>query len=106
MANRRVKTLAGTGAVTANARFADYFYMPLTGNVTLTINGHIGRSQLIIYAMQDATGGRTVTIPAASGGANINIGTATGVATTANATTKIIIQRINGRNNIVWMGGA
>ncbi len=106
MANQRVKSFTGTGAVTVNIRFNSIFTTTLTGNTTLTIQGLPNGGMVEIYAKQDATGGRTFTIAAAPGGANVNIGTATAVNATANATTKIIIRKVNNVHNIVWAGGA
>lgn len=108
MDEQRLKTLSPTtGAVTWNTRFSKKAFLPITGNVTLSLDGMTYNGKGVeLFVKQDATGGRTLTITAAPGGANVTIGSATGLNATANATTKVIINIVNGVFNIVWAGGA
>ena len=106
MAEPRLRILAGTGAVTFDTRFGSKAATTLTGNVTLTLNGMYNGKVVTIWAKQDATGGRTFTITAGPGGANVVIGPSTGINVTASATTKIVIANINGVYNMQWQGGA
>lgn len=106
MAEPRIRILAGTGAVTFNTRFGTKAATTLTGNVTLTLNGMYSGKVVTIWATQDATGGRTFTITAGPGGANVIIGPATGINITASTTTAIVIANVNGVYNVQWQGGA
>lgn len=106
MAEQRLKTFTGTGAVSFDTRFAKKAATTLTGNVTLTLGGMDNGDIMTIWARQDATGGRTFTITAAAGGANVVVGPATGINATASTTTKIVIANVNGIYNVEWVGGA
>lgn len=107
MAEQRLKILAGTGAVIFDTRFATKAATTLTGNVTLTLSGMTTSGKIVtIWAKQDATGGRTFTITAAAGGANVVVGPSASINVTASATTKIVIANVNGVYNVEWVGGA
>jgi hypothetical protein len=59
----QVKTYAATTAI--NWSQGSYARITLTGNVTFTFSGAVDGQRLILEVIQDATGGRTVTWPAA-----------------------------------------
>lgn len=106
MAEQRLRTIAGTGAVSFNTRFAKKAATTLTGNVTLTLIGMDNGDIVTIWAQQDGVAAHTFTITAAAGGANEIVGPSAGINLTASATTKIVIANVNGIYNVEWVGGA
>lgn len=101
MAEQRLRPLSGSGAVAFNTRFAKKASATLTGNVTLTLAGMTNNGKNVsLWVKQDATGGRTLTITPASGGANVMVGPSTDIEDAAGLSSKIDIALVNGVYNI------
>lgn len=60
----QVRTASVSGAVTVDATVAEVHRLTLTGPVTLTLTPGATVASVTIVAIQDATGGRTITWPA------------------------------------------
>lgn len=86
-----------TGAQTIDLTLGNHASLTLTGNVTLTVNNPSPTGNfcaLVLYITQDATGGRTVTFPAAfvdTAGDNFSI-----IGTTASTMTEVFAYTLDG----------
>ena len=95
MAIERTRPLGNmTGTITLSTYTSSKWYGTLTGNVTLNLQGMDEGKVISLYVTQDATAGRTLTIPAAGGGANQVVGPATAISAVAAKTSKVVIAKI------------
>lgn len=86
---------AAAGALTIDYSLGDYFVVNLAANATsmMISNPPVAGGSIVIHFVQDATGGRTVALPAA---AKAITGTDTVVQSAANARTVLHMTTING----------
>jgi|SRR6187402_2639825 len=99
--NKRTSPLVLTGTVPISLyQGKTKYYGTLTGNTTLVLNGMDEGDVLFLWVTQDATAGRTLTIPAGPGGANQVIGPSTAISAVAAKTSMVTITRIGGIHRI------
>lgn len=84
-----------TGTLTLKTYTSSKWYGTLTGNTTINLDGMDEGKVISLIVKQDATAGRTLTITAAAGGANIVVGPSTAISAVAAKSSKVTISRIN-----------
>lgn len=98
MAFERTRPLGNmTGTITLATYSSSKWYGTLTGNTTINLTGMDEGKVISLIVLQDATAGRTLTITALTGGANVVLGPSAAISAVAAKYSKLTISRVNNR---------
>lgn len=101
----RIKTpviLSGSGLVHFDSRFNDKGTMLITGDVSLIIGGIDNGQTIMLVVTQDMVGGHVLSILPYPDTDNV-VSSSAGIDTTQFATTNVIVTRINGVLNLMYV---